>query len=809
MLKYSGNTINDWNYGTSNLIKVYRNNAIVFYKVNGESPTPEYKVCFAVVDDISQYSETEFEDVYDKATEKWYKLNNLNEYEEYGIYGSGRTSCEGSTSRLPQGYTEVEYIENTSTAYIDTGVYLYDTTANSYEIETKMSSTWGGGEFEYLLATEGTSSPYNGFELRWNTHYQSGGELQCESVPKNVTYSNVDNGDGTSAITISCTSTNATNNVPLSLFCGIWSTGPWRNGRGKIYSFKVTKNNTLVKDLVPCKMDSDDKYGLYDLITDTFYTSPNGNNFIGGEPITPTDCVTTYNGKLTIDDGYEYEWNGSSWVNVGEVSGSTATLPDVPFVLNYNAKNYDATTHTIAMTNGQLNDTDAVAYNNPSNIVDHSSDGYITISNSSMQIRKSGQDISLFNRTDTSTGSSITIVCKAKSTSGENIITNRDGNYNWMYRLKTGGTLRFHGTTETGSISWNRYNPDIMSVRTYYDSGTKLYYNNWTQNTSTSPISFTYGSTNGDSSNAGALFVGYSWSNTNEQWSGDFYWVYMSQNTLTDSQIQQVIDYNEEGGGQSEYPLYYDEKADPLNYLTFNSMEDAQDYAYNNCVYNGMQATIDGVKYIFSGDSQSGYEWIENPSRLPQGYTEVEYIENQNQAYINTLFKPNQDTRIIAEMQCVTSTNSVMHFGAGGWDRTDGMWLTYETGINGTLHIAWLGKTTWTTYGNGDYNKHTYDWNKNELYKDDVFVGSSAYGTYQCLNNLAIFANLQGEGNEYVGGIYMNGKMFSFKIYDNGTLVRDFIPCIDPNNIVGAYDIVNGQFYTSASSYQFVAGPLV
>lgn len=261
MIYYNSNTINDWNFDDDNIIKVYKHGAVCYYKItSGDTPTPEYKVCYAVVDDISQYTDTEFEDVYDKATEKWYKLNNLNQYEEYGVYGSGRS-------------------------------------------------------------------------------------------------------------------------------------------------------------------------------------------------------VTTYKGKLTIDDGYEYEWNGSSWVNLGEVTSSTATLPNVPFVLNYNAKNYDASTHSIPMTTGQLNDTDAVAYNNPNNIVDHSEDGYITISNSSMRIRKTGQDISLFNRESNSTSSDLTIVCKAKSTSGENIITNRDFNYNWMYRLKTSGILTFHGNSETGSLSWNTSNP--------------------------------------------------------------------------------------------------------------------------------------------------------------------------------------------------------------------------------------------------------------------------------------------------------------------------------------------------------------
>ena len=327
MIKYNNSTINDWNFDDANIVKVYHNGAVVYYKVTTSGGTPQYDVCYAVVDDITQYQEREFVDVFDKKTEKWYKLNNLNQYEEYGVYGSGRTSCEGSASRLPQGYTEVEYIENTGTSYINTEVYLYDTTTTSYEIETKISSSWHNSEFEYLIATEGTSSPYNGVELRWSTHYQSGNELQCESVPNNAVYSNIDNGDGTSAVTITCSATQATNNVPLSLFCGIWSSGPWRNGKGKFYTFKVTKNNTLVRNLVPAKRDSDDKYGMYDIVNDVFYLSPNNVDFSGGEPITPTDCVTTYDGKLTIDDGYEYMYSGSSWVNVGEVSGSHAEYP--------------------------------------------------------------------------------------------------------------------------------------------------------------------------------------------------------------------------------------------------------------------------------------------------------------------------------------------------------------------------------------------------------------------------------------------------------------------------------------------------
>lgn len=406
MIKYNLNTINDWFFSTDNIIKVYRNNAICYYKIDSSSPSGQTP-CFAVVDDITQYSDTEFEDVFNKADEKWYKLNNLNQYEEYGIYGSGRT-------------------------------------------------------------------------------------------------------------------------------------------------------------------------------------------------------ITYYEGKLTIDDGYEYQYSGSGWNNVGEVSGGTATLPDISFSLNYNAKEYDSTNNQIPQTSGQLQNVDAVC-NYGYHIIDHSADGYISITGNSRFIC-SGNSGTYLNRTNTQTGCTMTIVSKAKTNSGYSILTNRQGNgtthLNWMYRQYADGYMKLHGKTDTQQIACSTTEPNILSVRTLYNGGVKSYMNNWSLGTSTSQATFAYLNTG---TIGGALFCDYSDVNT-EFWQGDFYWIYMSQNVLTDEQIQQVIDYNEEGGGGYEYPLEYVVREDPPNNLVFSSMTEAESY---ECPYVGMVATIDGDNYVFSGDSQSGYEWVE------------------------------------------------------------------------------------------------------------------------------------------------------------------------------------------------------
>lgn len=599
MIKYNNNTINDWNFDTSNIIKVYRNNAMCYYKISGGDTPTTQTPCFAVVDNISQYSDTEFEDVFNKADGKWYKLNNLNEYEEYGVYGSGRT-------------------------------------------------------------------------------------------------------------------------------------------------------------------------------------------------------ISYYDGKLTIDGDYEYIYSGSSWVNVGEVSGSTATLPNVPFVLNYNAKNYDASTHTIQMTTGQLNDTDAVAVTSPSTIVDHSSDGYITISNSTMRIRKVGQDISLLNRSSNSTSSDLTIVCKAKTTGGENIITNRDTNYNWMYRLKTSGTLTFHGTAETGSISWNTSNPDIMSVRTYYDSGTKVKYNNWTQNTSSTPTAFTYGSTNTDSSTAGALFTGFAYDGTGEQWTGDFYWVYLAQANLTDSQVQEVITYNESSGGTVEYPIYYDEIQDPPNNVSFSSMTEAEEY---ECPWVGMNATIDGDRYIFSGDSTSGYEWVYQPSRLPSGYQEVEYVENTSSAYINLGIDPYSSTSNSFTVECTFSSYTQSSFA---------YLISCEYASTSPYYgfiLRWNNRNL--EFNGGSIGVDTTAQNSpNGDGTSAITFHSDSTTTSNSNTPISLFCGISG------GSAWRNGKgrLYDLKMTLNNVVVRELVPCIrDNDSMVGLYDISNDVFYypPNYTLYQLVAGPNV
>ena len=584
MILYSGQTINEWYNGQTNIIKVYRDDAVCYYKISGTQPTAQTP-CFAVVVDITQYASTEFEDVFNEADGKWYKLNNLNEYEEYGIYGSGRTVCE-SLPILPSGYTEVEYIERTSAynGYIPLGETFTDGTV--IDIDFQMTEANGGvvigdygtndrndwrvfvnyyGNVNNLLVYDfdSTRQTYNTGDWSQRFHLEIG----------NYYIKDVDSGN----YLINATpKTSFTRPNQMYLFHMQGSQISSFIDYGKVYSLKIYKNNTLVKDFVPCG-DGNGNFGLYDNVSSSI-TQPIGS-FTGGTPIT-SDCTTTYEGKLTIDDGYEYEYSGGTWVNVGEVSGSSR-LPQ-----GYTEVEYAENT-TQAYINLDV-------YLNKSNFeVGYVLDGYP----SGMQWGYVHQNVA--------NGAWVTV----------------EGNYAFMGRWSTNGTHNLNISAYTSSTQ-NTIIYNNSGVQINGTTLTKSLSLTATDNIETIPLYF---------------FARYDfYKNGLEYGSCKFKSFYLKNNgTLVRDMIPcyrnndnmvgmydlvndvfyyppNYTSYQLVAGpiasGTTVYPLYYDEKADPPNNLIFSSMTEAEGY---ECPWVGMEATIDGAPYVFSGDSQSGYEWVE------------------------------------------------------------------------------------------------------------------------------------------------------------------------------------------------------
>lgn len=206
---------------------------------------------------------------------------------------------------------------------------------------------------------------------------------------------------------------------------------------------------------------------------------------------------------------------------------------------------------------------------------------------------------------------------------------------------------------------------------------------------------------------------------------------------------------------------------------------------YNITDLNRVEAA---VKQLASALTSAGYPAAVEPvlkgsSRVPAGYTEVEYIQSSGTQYIDTGLVCSQSDNYKIELDC-NLTSSAYYAGANGY-------LQYQASIAGgarsNLTITYANKVETITV-NGAIKK-TDDWSN--FSDTNVKIGILRLGA---ANNGWYSSNIQ------------SGKIYSCKIYKKSVLVRDFIPCKNPSGAVGLYDTVNGTFYGNSGTGAFTAG---
>lgn len=181
-------------------------------------------------------------------------------------------------------------------------------------------------------------------------------------------------------------------------------------------------------------------------------------------------------------------------------------------------------------------------------------------------------------------------------------------------------------------------------------------------------------------------------------------------------------------------------------------------------------------------------------SGLPSGYTQLEYIQSSGTQYIDTGIIPTNHVDIAVKFQ-LTETQSV-----GGIISAEKTWETSMYSVD-----AWACRYN-TTYKrsafveNVDYTVRVIG--KNFYINDEIyFTGND--GDFNGGLSLTMFAvNRSNTPNEY-----SKSKIYCCKIYDNGMLVRDFIPCQTTGGAIGLWDDVNSVFYGNAGTGTFTAGP--
>lgn len=182
---------------------------------------------------------------------------------------------------------------------------------------------------------------------------------------------------------------------------------------------------------------------------------------------------------------------------------------------------------------------------------------------------------------------------------------------------------------------------------------------------------------------------------------------------------------------------------------------------------------------------------------LPIGYTLCEYIESDGRQCIDTGFVPDQDTRIDMDLSMTSipgpdDTYVSVSYGSGGSIAGEDFGLYW-----------WQGKAE-VCYGHEQvevsapdaYGRLSVVHDRNEvtitnLTQGAVWSRTLSYHSFVCPGNLWLSATR--EDRMYYG----SQRIYSCRIYDNGTLVRDYVPCQNPEGVYGLYDKTFGTFHES------------
>lgn len=187
------------------------------------------------------------------------------------------------------------------------------------------------------------------------------------------------------------------------------------------------------------------------------------------------------------------------------------------------------------------------------------------------------------------------------------------------------------------------------------------------------------------------------------------------------------------------------------------------------------------------------------PMELPQGYTQVEYIKSSGIQYIDTGFKPNQDTRIVTDTVFTMEGAPKRLYGARERSMSKAFCFTASSGGYYLVEYGTAQKS-FSSSANSS-TKFTIDHNKNTVTLNGEHTVTCATETFTAPCNLFLFGmNENGSVTGYAATIY------ACRIYDNGTLIRDYVPCINANGVAGLYDMANGLFYRNSGTGSFTVG---
>lgn len=221
-------------------------------------------------------------------------------------------------------------------------------------------------------------------------------------------------------------------------------------------------------------------------------------------------------------------------------------------------------------------------------------------------------------------------------------------------------------------------------------------------------------------------------------------------------------------------------------------------------------------------------------------YQRVEYIENSGTQYINTgYYWTSDNVRAVLSANVTTHNQGESLFGNEEYIGRDRYFALIPHNSGGTMKIFSLDRNlieftyplstdmildvSASTKGSDKYVNLAITSNgSTKNYGGKATTGGSVITNPNNLKTgvgeIYLFANHNSGAGAVTGGTPDMGarqivgkmKVYSFKMYDNNILVRDFVPVVrSRDGVAGMYDMVGHKFYTNAGSGSFEAGGVI
>lgn len=179
-------------------------------------------------------------------------------------------------------------------------------------------------------------------------------------------------------------------------------------------------------------------------------------------------------------------------------------------------------------------------------------------------------------------------------------------------------------------------------------------------------------------------------------------------------------------------------------------------------------------------------------SPSPNLYTRVEYIESNGVQYIDTGIMLTTKTDYLFVGAITENTKT-------GWIAGAPTWIGIHKKAN---QVAVTQTSNGMMYMPVEVNKVF----SIGLYGDKVYfnnVETNKLTRRNATKSLFLFAY---HHTNDTGSIHSSNRMYSFTIWEDGVLVRDFIPVLDLDGVACMYDMVSKTFFYNQGKGDFIAG---